>query len=368
MHRPAGPQCKAHSASWAWPPSPRSPCKPHPAQTPRAPVGPIEITVGTGAGGTPDVVMRQVAKVLNESGLVPNPIVVQNPHRRIVDGGGEVRDRQGRPRQRAARALAGPIWGTPITQGVDTFYDKVTPIAMFVRGEVAVAVHGPDSPINNLERARSPGRRARAHGMKIAGAQVGAVDHIVTGMIREAPAMPKFNYILFDGGGAAQIAFLGRNSDMIVLGVAEAIELRKQNKIKVIALFSEQRRPDLELGDVPTAREQGYGTSSGIGPGASPVDLPGLDPGRREVVGREARRHGEGSRKGGRWVKDNWWTPVFMPSDMLMGLDGRLSEEVAGGPHQRYPALASNWKWNDDQHHRHYFSVLGALGPAPSRC
>jgi putative tricarboxylic transport membrane protein len=30
------------------------------AQAERAPVGPIEITVGTGAGGTPDVVMRQV--------------------------------------------------------------------------------------------------------------------------------------------------------------------------------------------------------------------------------------------------------------------------------------------------------------------
>jgi tripartite-type tricarboxylate transporter receptor subunit TctC len=100
------------------------------AQAARAPVGPIEITVGTGAGGTPDVVMRQVAKVLNETGLVKNPIVVQNR----TGGSWTVAAKFviGKPgNENVLLAMAGPIWGTPITQGVDTFYDKVTPIAMW---------------------------------------------------------------------------------------------------------------------------------------------------------------------------------------------------------------------------------------------
>src|SRR5262245_40613482 len=48
------------------------------AQTMTAPEGPIEITVGSGPGATPDVIMRRVAKILNDEKLVPQPIVVQN--------------------------------------------------------------------------------------------------------------------------------------------------------------------------------------------------------------------------------------------------------------------------------------------------
>ena len=41
----------------------------------QAPEGPVEITVGSSAGGTPDVLMRSAAKILNEEKIVANPIV-----------------------------------------------------------------------------------------------------------------------------------------------------------------------------------------------------------------------------------------------------------------------------------------------------
>ena len=224
------------------------------AQAPRAPKGPIEITVGTGAGGTPDVVMRQAAKVLAESGLVTQPIVIQNR----TGGSWTVAANwvTGKPGSEAVLlGMAGPIWSTPIVQGTPTFYDKVEPIAMFVRGEVVVGVQ-PDSGINNLkELLAKAGERER--GMKIAGAQVGAVDHIVTGMLEKAGNV-KFNYIPFDSGGGAQTSFLGKNSDMIVLSVAEAVALKREGKLKVLAILSDERRADPEFKDVPTAREQGY--------------------------------------------------------------------------------------------------------------
>jgi putative tricarboxylic transport membrane protein len=48
------------------------------AAEPRAPTGNIDITVGTSAGGTPDIIMRQLANAMNATGIVPNPIQVNN--------------------------------------------------------------------------------------------------------------------------------------------------------------------------------------------------------------------------------------------------------------------------------------------------
>src|SRR3712207_1542898 len=44
----------------------------------KAPTGPIEITSGTSPGGTPDVLMRRAAKILNDEKIITNPLVVQN--------------------------------------------------------------------------------------------------------------------------------------------------------------------------------------------------------------------------------------------------------------------------------------------------
>jgi len=48
------------------------------AAEPRAPKGPVELTVGSGAGSVPDTFMRRVAKILNEENIVENPIGVVN--------------------------------------------------------------------------------------------------------------------------------------------------------------------------------------------------------------------------------------------------------------------------------------------------
>ena len=44
----------------------------------RAPKGPVEITVGSGPGGTPDVIMRNIVKIMTEQKIVTIPVVVQN--------------------------------------------------------------------------------------------------------------------------------------------------------------------------------------------------------------------------------------------------------------------------------------------------
>jgi putative tricarboxylic transport membrane protein len=280
------------------------------AQSTQPPEGPIEITVGTGAGGTPDVVMRQTAKILNETGLVTQPLVIQNR-----TGGSWtvaakwVLDKPGN--EHLLLALAGPIFSTPIVQGIPTIYDKVTPIAMFIRGEVVVAVQ-PDSPINNLKDLIAKAAE-RERGIKIAGSQVGAIDHIVTGMLEKAGKV-KFNYIPFDSGGAAQTAFLGKNSDMIVLSVAEAVPLKRDGKLKVLALFSEDRRTDPDFKDVPTAREQGYDLAWNQTWGlAGPPNLdPALVKWWDEKIAAMVKTDAWN-----KMVDENWFRTVYVPNDQV---------------------------------------------------
>ena len=44
----------------------------------KAPKGPVEITVGSGPGGTPDVIMRNIVKIMTEEKIVTIPVVLQN--------------------------------------------------------------------------------------------------------------------------------------------------------------------------------------------------------------------------------------------------------------------------------------------------
>ncbi|WP_051660957.1 tripartite tricarboxylate transporter substrate binding protein [Bosea sp. 117] len=241
------------------------------AQT--APTGPIEITTGTSPGGTPDVLMRRAAKILNEQKIITNPLVVQNR-----TGGSWMVAANfvlGRPGDKnIVLCIAQPILTTPITQGLPTIYDKLTPISMFIQGDLVLVVQ-PSSTVQNLkDLVALAGQRERS--VKVAGAQSGSTDHMVAGLVEKAGKV-KLNYVPFDGGGAAQAAFLGGNVEMMTLTPSEALPLVKSGKARIIAILASERRTDPELKDIPTAKEQGYDIVWGQAWGlAGP---PGLDAG-----------------------------------------------------------------------------------------
>ncbi|WP_166802509.1 Bug family tripartite tricarboxylate transporter substrate binding protein [Microvirga pakistanensis] len=238
----------------------------------KAPQGPIEITSGTSPGGTPDVLMRRVAKILNEEKIITNPIVVQNrTGGSWMVAANWVLNKKGD--ENTVLTIAQPILTTPITTGQPTVYDKLTPISMFIQGDLLIAVQ-PNSPAKTFKEFVDLAKQ-RERSIKVAGAQAGSTDHMVTGLVEKASGA-KLNYVPFDGGGAAATAFLGGNVDMIVLPPSEALPHVKNNKIKLLAILSESRRTEPEFKDVPTAKEQGFdivwGQSWGL---AGP---PGMDP------------------------------------------------------------------------------------------
>ncbi|HEY7386838.1 MAG TPA: tripartite tricarboxylate transporter substrate binding protein [Beijerinckiaceae bacterium] len=218
----------------------------------RAPKGPIEITVGTSPGGTPDVIMRRMAKILNDEKIVENPLVVTNrtggswavSNNWVLGKKGD---------ENTVYGVAQPVFTTPITQGQKPVYNQLTPIAMFIQGDLIVCAQ-PNAPATLAEIVKQAKDKPRS--VKLAGAQAGSTDHMVTGLIEKA-GDAKFNYIPFDGGGAVQAAFLGGNVDLMVLTIDEMLPLMQSKKLKPVAILSEQRRPEPELKDIPTAKEQG---------------------------------------------------------------------------------------------------------------
>jgi len=242
------------------------------AQDGRAPEGPIEITVGSSAGSTPDVLMRRAAKILNDKGIVTNPIVVQNR----TGGSWAVATNHvlSRPGDKnTLMSIAEPVFSTPIVQGFKNAYDQLTPLGIFVQGDLVVLLQ-PNHQAASLKDLMEMARQ-RPKSIKIAGASVGSTDSMASGLLEKAGNV-KFNYIPYDGGSAAQASFLGGNVDMIVLTPDEALPLARGGKGKIVAILTAKRSEASELKDIPTAKEQGFDVEWGQIFGVS--GAPNLDP------------------------------------------------------------------------------------------
>lgn len=222
---------------------------------PRAPSGPVEVTVGSSAGGTPDVMMRRMAQILQQTGLVQEPaIVVANR----TGGSWMIASNWvlGKPGdENTYLAVAQPMLTTPITQGLPNTFEKLTPLAMFVQADLVIVVR-PDFPAQDLKQLVEIAKK-EPRSVKQAGAQVGSTDNMVTGLLEKAGDI-QINYIPFDGGGSAQTAFLGGNVDMLVLTIDEALALEQAGKARIVAVLNDERRVDEALKAIPTAREQGF--------------------------------------------------------------------------------------------------------------
>jgi putative tricarboxylic transport membrane protein len=219
----------------------------------QGPKGNIEITVGSGAGGTPDIMMRRLAKILNEEKIVSQTIVVQNR----AGGSHTVAANYVLGKKGADNVLltiAMPIITTPIVQGFPNTYELATPLAVFAQTNILLLTN-PDSPFKSLKDLVAAAKKT-PRGIKVAGSQVGGTDSMLTGLL-ETGAGIQLNYIPYDSGGSATASFLGKNVDLLFLTLDEALPLMQTNKVKPLAIMTKERRTEKEFKDIPTAKEQG---------------------------------------------------------------------------------------------------------------
>jgi putative tricarboxylic transport membrane protein len=239
----------------------------------KAPKGPAEITTGSGPGGTPDVIMRNVIKIMTEQKIVDIPVVMQNR-----TGGSHsnaynyVLGKKGD--ENLLLTLASPVFTTPIMQGTPSVIDQVVPVAGFIQSELVFMVQ-PDSPYKTMkdfvEAAKKEPRKLR-----IAGAAAGGTDHLATALIEKAAGI-RLTYVPYESGSAALASFLGKNVEATFGTLEEGLPVFQSGKSRPLGILSEKRRPEASYANVPTLKEQGYNVVFGqfwgvaLPPGADPA-------------------------------------------------------------------------------------------------
>jgi putative tricarboxylic transport membrane protein len=238
----------------------------------KAPKGPGEITTGAGAGGTPDVIMRTVVKIMTEEKIVPFPVTVTN---RV--GGSHanaynyVLGKKGD--ENLLLTMASPIFLTPIMQGTPSVLAQVTPIAGFIQSELVLEVQ-PDAPYKTVKEFIAAAK-ANPGKIRISGGQHAGTDHLATALIEKAAGV-KFTYVPYDSGSAALASFLGKNVEATFGTLEEGLPIIQSGKARALAILSEKRRPEPGYKDVPTMKEQGYNVVFGQFWGVA--GPPGMDP------------------------------------------------------------------------------------------
>ncbi len=238
----------------------------------KAPRGPVEITVGSGPGGSPDVIMRNIVKIMTEEKIVTIPVVVQNrPGGSHSNAYNYVLGKKGD--ENLLLTLASPVFTTPIMQGTPSVIGQVVPIAGFIQSELVFLVQ-PNSPYRSFKDFIDAAKKEPKK-LRIAGAASGGTDHLATALIEKAAGV-RLTYIPYESGSKALASFLGGNVEATFGTLEEGLPVFQGGKARALAILSEKRRPEASYKDVPTAKELGYDVVFGQFWGVAAP--PGTDP------------------------------------------------------------------------------------------
>lgn len=223
------------------------------------PSKPITVVAPSGAGGGWDQTARSITKVLQETKLVEQTMMVENK----PGGGGAVfmaeYATQDKKNDYKLFVNSPPILINNLKkEGNSPFgYKDTTPLAQLTR-DYGVYVVKADSPIKDLpsmlkEMKASPTRYTLA-----GGSAPGSMDHLVAILpaFKSGVNPQSIKYVSYDGGGEAMAALLGGNAQMIATDASAVGEYIKAGKVRVLAVTSPERLGG-ELKDVPTLKELG---------------------------------------------------------------------------------------------------------------
>ncbi len=141
-----------------------------------------------------------------------------------------------------------------VTNGSPVTLREVTPIARLT-GEYEVIVVPAASPFRSLQDLLRTFTE-RPESISWGGGSAGGSDQILAGLVANAVGVSprRVNYIAFSGGGEAMSAILGGQVSVGVNGLAEFLPQIEAGTVRVLALSSAERMPNLTA---PTLREQG---------------------------------------------------------------------------------------------------------------
>jgi putative tricarboxylic transport membrane protein len=222
----------------------------------------ITIVAPSGAGGGWDLTARSIAKTMNATKLVEEPITVENK----PGGGGAVYMAEFATKE-VKNDYTLMVKSPPIlinnnkAEGNSAYgYKDTKPLAQLTRDYGAIVVQA-DSEFKTLTDVLEAIKADPSKITLAGGSAPGSMDHLV-GIL---PAYkygidPKsVKYVSYDGGGEAVAALLGNNADVIATDASTITEYVKSGDVRVLAVSSAERLEG-ELSDVPTFKEEGIDT------------------------------------------------------------------------------------------------------------
>jgi tripartite-type tricarboxylate transporter receptor subunit TctC len=215
----------------------------------------VSIVVPYAPGGATDLVFRALAASAQKH-LGKAIVVVNKP-----GGGGAVGFTDAARSKPDGYTLVTAI--TPITilphQVKTAFtYRDFEPIINVVQDPAMFQVRA-DAPWKTLQEFLDYARNNPGM-ITVGNSGAGGGVHLIA-LAFEKAAGVKFNHIPFAGGGPSVTALLGGHVNAVSVSPPEGIPHVKAGKLRIIALFSEQRMPDFP--NVATVREQGVDFAMG---------------------------------------------------------------------------------------------------------
>lgn len=220
------------------------------------PTRPVELIVGSSAGGGNDAIVRTIQKILQEKKLVDVPVTVVNK----PGGGGSIAFAYLNQHAGDGHYIClSPLnLITNHATGLSQFHHReISPLAQIISEYTTVLVRN-DSPLRN---ARDLIERLRQDTQSLTisvGTARGNGPHISLALALKTGGVEvkRLKTVVFQSGGESNTALLGGHIDVVTSSASNAVSAAAVGKLRALAISAPERMGGA-LASVPTWREQG---------------------------------------------------------------------------------------------------------------